>query len=927
MFRSKSIQSVAVSFLLAVLAAGAHADVLDEGFRSPPPEARPRVFWQWVNGNITREGITADLEALQRVGIKGLLLHDVQFPLWPAGPVKFESPEWWDLMKFTAQEADRLGLDFGFHNCPGWASSGGPWITPELSIQKIVWSETNMSGPLQIEAGSLVQPKVDPKWNYYRDIAVLAVPARTNGAAISLAEVLNLTDKKNLPVGDWRIFRFGHTTTGEKNHPALTGGEGLECDKFSRDAMKLHYHAYADKILNAAGSLAGHALNMVEIDSYEAGPQNWSPKLPEEFRQRRGYDVLPWLPVVAGVTMAGNEQTRKFQADQRQTIAELYDENCYGQFAELVHERPGMKFVVEPYSGGFDPLTVGGNGDLVLATFWNGLPWGWGDIPTIASTTHTWGIPITDAEAFTGSPTATKWNYDPYALKPLGDRAFCLGVNRFFLHSIPHQPWLNVRPGMTLWNFGTQFGRTQTWWEQSRGWFDYLARCDFLLQRGHFAADVLLLNRDGTVSPPVEGVGAARTPDKTKPQAPAGYLGDLCSEKALVTRASVQAGRIVFPDGQSYRLLVLPNQKIMTLAVAQKVRQLVEAGAIVIGPKPETTPGLEGETELHKIADALWDTGKIKPTKQIDALKQIGLGPDFTSPAKDLLWTHRRTAQADIYFLSNQQEQERIVDCAFRVTGRQPELWDAATGHRSDAHAFRDDGNVTQLPIHFDPYGSTFIVFRRAVGTNNFVTTNNWPEFETVATLEGSWKVNFDPAWGGPGQIEFQKLENWSLRPEKGIHYYSGTATYEKEFKLSATQLKTSLWLDLGQVKNLAEVEWNGKSLSVLWKPPFRCEITKQAMLGKNRLVVRVTNLWPNRLIGDEQELSDVKWGNESIWKASEPNVAVGRPLAEIPKWLAQNQPRPSSGRQTFTTWNFYQKNSPLLASGLLGPVEIQIAK
>ena len=899
------------------------ADGLEDGFQTPPPEARPRVFWQWIDGYISREGITADLEAMQRVGIKGLILHDVKFPLWPAGPVKFQSREWWDLMKFTAQEAERLGLDFGFHNCPGWASSGGPWITPELSMQKLVWSEKIISGPAEIDAGKLAQPKVDTKWNYYRDVAVLAVPARTNGAPIAAAEVLDLTGKKNLPAGTWRVFRFGHTTTGHKNAPAPGGGEGLECDKFSREAMTVHYRAYTDKILNDNTAFAGHALNMVEIDSYEAGAQDWSPKFRTEFRQRRGYDILPWLPAVAGVKMADAE---KFHFDQRRTMAELYDDNCYGRFAELVHERPGMKFAVEPYGGAFDPLTVGGNGDLVLATFWNGLPWGLVDIPTIAGTTHTWGIPITDAEAFTGSPTETKWNQDPYSLKRLGDQAFCLGVNRFFLHSIPHQPWLNVRPGMTLWNFGTHFGRTQTWWEQSRPWFDYLSRCDFLLQQGHFAADVLLLNRAAATAVPVEGAGAARTADKTKPHAPEGYLGDLCGEKALVTRASVQNGKLIFPDGQSYRLLVLPDQKTMTLEVARKVQQLVAAGATVIGPKPESTPGLAGEAELREIANALWDSGEIKPLKQTEALKGLGLSPDFITAAKAVLWTHRRTAAADIYFLSNQQEEQRTVESAFRVTGRQPELWDAATGDKIDASAFRDDGKMTRLPIRFDPFGSTFVIFRHAPKPTHADANNNWPEFEAVATLADTWKVYFDPAQGGPGQIEFAKLEDWSQRPEKDVRYFSGTATYETTCELPARQLTHPLWLDLGLVKNLAEVELNGKNLGVLWKPPFRCNISKQAKAGKNHLVVRVTNLWPNRLIGDEQEPSDVKWGNESIWKASEPSGAVGRPLAEMPAWLTAGQPRPSAGRHAFTPWNFYQKDSPLLPAGLLGPVQILTA-
>jgi hypothetical protein len=873
---------------------------------------------QWVNGNVTREGITADLESIKRVGLQGLLLFDVDLPQSPPGPVKFMSDEWRDLMRHTASEAQRLGLEFGFHNCPGWSSSGGPWITPELSMQKLVWSEKTVKGPMSVTVKDLPQPKIDKKWNFYRDVALLAVPAKGG-------KTLDLAKSSALPAGDWRVFRFGHTTNSKVNLPAPKAGTGLEFDKFNPQAAELHFQSYTAKLLDDSKDFAGRSLNMVEMDSYESGPQDWTARFPEEFKKRRGYDIIPWLPVLAGVTVGSETESLKFREDMRRTIAELFDEIGYGRFAELVRQRKGMKFVLEPYGGPFDLLTVARHGDFNMATFWNGVAWGMGDIRINASACHTWGKRIVGCEAFTGAPLATQWNQDPYSLKPLGDQAFTLGVNRLVLHSMVQQPWMNAKPGMTLGYFGTHFGRTLTWWEQSRPWFDYLARCQFMLQQGHFAADVLMLDRQAAPAP-VEGAKAGSATAKRE-EAPAGHLGDHCSEKALIERASVRDGRIILPDGMNYRLLVLPDQKTMTLPIARKLKTLVTNGAIIIGPKPTELPGLEGGaaalTELRKLADELWDSGRIEAVSAKEKLQQLGLGPDFSTPADSVLWIHRRTPSADIYFLSNQKEEERTVLCTFRVNGKQPELWDAATGTIADAGTSRTEGKHTTLPIRLDPHGSMFVVFRRAPAADPAVETKNWLEFETVSTLAGSWTVNFDRAQGGPGQIAFSKLEDWSQRSENGIRYFSGTVTYETTIELSKAELKNPLWLDLGQIKNLAEVEMNGKNLGILWKPPFRCNISHAVKIGTNHLTVRITNLWPNRLIGDEHEPPDIEWGKEGEWRHSEPHGKIGRPMASLPPWLVNGQARPSKGRYTVTSWNYYTKDSPLLPSGLLGPVAI----
>jgi hypothetical protein len=312
-----------------------------------------------------------------------------------------------------------------------------------------------------------------------------------------------------------------------------------------------------------------------------------------------------------------------------------------------------------------------------------------------------------------------------------------------------------------------------------------------------------------------------------------------------------------------------------------------------------------------------------KPVTQV--LAELNVSPDFQAGAANLLWIHRRIGNAEVYFVSNQEGTGRNVECSFRVAGRQPELWDAATGQMSDARTFTSEGGLTRLPIKFDPSGSAFVVFRRPAAAA--AGGKNWDEFASAQQIGGAWTVRFDPRWGGPGLVTFDELSDWAKRNEPGIRYYSGTAVYEKAFDW--TRRDGRLFLDLGAVKNLAEVWLNGKHLGIPWKPPFRIEVTGVLRPGKNELEVRVTNLWPNRLIGDEQQPDDCVWAAEEVWTGigatPDEKVALGRPLKEIPSWLVAGTPRPSAGRYTFTTWNFYKKDSPLLESGLLGPVELLV--
>jgi len=1074
-------------------------DELVRGFRNPPPSARPHTWWHWINGNITKEGITADLEAMKRVGIGGAQIFNVEVGV-PAGKVPFMSPTFREMIRHAAKEANRLGLELCVHNCAGWSSSGGPWVKPEHAMQALCWSETSVRGPSRFE-GVLPRPQRILRYgpsDYYRDIAVLAFPVPSGsaaqvrisnirakaafdrggnidpdtsptppGSAIELRQVVNLTDRLqpdgriswDVPPGDWVILRIGHAPTGKENHPSPREGLGLECDKLSREALQEHWNGMMAKILADIGPLAGKSINGSLIDSYEVFSQNWTPRFREEFRKRRGYDLLPYLPVITGRVVGSIEESERFLWDFRRTVADLFAENYYGYFAELCR-RNGLKFYTEPYgSGFFDDLQCGGLADIPMGEFWVGG----GAIETTklaASAGHTNGRRVIGAESFTADDVNGRWKVDPYSIKALGDLVFCQGVNRYIFHRYAHQPWMNLKPGMTMGPWGMHLERTVTWWEQSAAWMKYIARCQYLLQSGLFVADACYFCGEGAPNslPGRSGL---------QPPLPDGYDYDGCDSSVILKRMSVRNGRIVLPDGMSYRLLVLPNSRFMTPQMARKIRDLVRAGAVVVGPKPLKSPSLTGyprcDEEVRAIAEEVWGNvdgvnvkersfgrGKVVWGQTLqEVLNKLGIPPDFeplrTPDGARLAYIHRKVGNADVYFVSNQRYSPERVVCTFRVSGRIPELWHPDTGKIETASVFEEKNGRTSILLNFDPAGSVFVVFRRplrgyahlaslnrvgaesarraprieirrafyepadgrpggadvtakvaemvAAGQYSIPANNSVfgdptpgivkrlrveyvlngkpmqkiaaengtlelaaddreefgpPSYEVAVTdgktvlipwqtgtyafrtasgrtgriavsrppstlqIAGPWNLRFPAGWGAPERVRLDRLISWTEHPNPGVRYFSGTAEYTKEFNVPAQMLGRNrvVLLDLGRVKNLAEVTLNGRKLGILWKAPFRLDVTGIVKPGRNLLSVRVTNLWPNRLIGDEQLPPDVEWNGPAI--------------ARWPQWLLEGKPRPKTGRYTFTTWRFYTKDSPLLESGLIGPVVLR---
>jgi hypothetical protein len=898
--RSIPIIAAALCITVDLLAGWAGAsDRLEDGFRNPPESARPWVYWWWLDGGVSRDGITRDLEAMKQQGIAGALLFDAGEggPRAPKGP-RFMSPAWCDLFRFAVAEAHRVGITLSINLCSGW-NAGGPWVQPRDAAQKVVHSQVTVRGPVQVVQGLPQPPTVG---NYYRDIAVLAY--RFDGAGadrplrlapgswmdLSARVVPNGRLAWKVPDGSWLVIRLGTTLVQGQTKFTSPGCAGLEIDPMSAAAMDRHFDATAEILLAAAGSLGGKTLTHTHIDSWEIAEQpTWTPDLAGEFRRRNGYDRLPYLPALVGKTVENKAVTERFLWDYRRLVADLVADNYYGRLAARSRQH-GLGIHPEsggPFVGWHDELANLGRSDVPMGEFW--YPAGAHadfSLKQAACAAHTYGKRICQAEAFTDM--GPNWEESPRLLKLCGDRAFCQGLNRNVLCFYVHQVDDAARPGYQWEMAGTHFDRHVTWWRQSSAWLTYLARCQFLLQQGLPVADFCYYyGQDVPASVPYR--------DKLSPAMPAGYDYDVCNTEVLCSRMSVRNGKLVLPDGVSYEALVLPDRHTMTPQVLDTVKTLTTSGATVLGPRPDRSPSLQNypqcDDDVRRRANALWGAGKVIAGRTIEQiLRAKSLTADFKSSSTSLSYVHRRSAAEEIYFVSNQSDQPVNAECTFRATGRQPELWDPVRGEIEEAHAFRQHDRRTTLPLALAPCGSIFVLFRKPCSVE-WSEGRNFPALDTLLEIKGPWALSFDPKWGGPEAVVFDQLVDWTKRSDEGIKYYSGTARYRTRFDLDNVDRR--LWLDLGEVRDVAEVRLNGTSFGVVWTQPFRVKLNGIVRKGENDLEVLVTNLWPNRLIGDARLPRAQRFTRTNVEKFDHP-----------PKEGGEHQ---------------------LLTSGLLGPVTIML--
>lgn len=925
-------QTQAAFWLLVPLLAQAGTPSLEEGFAQPPAEARPLTWWHWINGNVTQEGIRADLEDMKRVGIGGAQMLDVSIYL-PPGPVRYGSEAWHEQVQYAIRTADELGLELDLMNAPGWSGSGGPWIAPERGMKRHVWTEVETGGgPVRL---SLKPPTA--KLNFYRDVAVVAIPAGSRATVkeepslkgiakvkldpdavpVPLEQVRVLTGSMSpdgvlsceLPAGRWTVLRFGYTVTGSKNHPAQPEGSGLECDKMDADTVAFQFDQSLGRILREAGPLAGKSLRGVLFDSFEGGYQNWNASLVEDFKQLKGYDVIPWLPVLTGRKIGTAEQSEAFLRDFRSAIRELIADRYLGTMQRLAKSH-GLKVYAEAQGGPLNPFLANEFTDVPMNEFWmpDARP-RFGAMKAISSVADLLGRRVVGAEAFTAKPEDGRWLATPATMKSVGDCAFAAGINRFIFHTYAHQPYSDAAPGFTLGRYGTHFGRLNTWWPLAGAWMNYIARCQFLLQQGRAAADLLVLV-DEEAEYPLPDLGL-----------PPGYDFDSGYARHLAN-LEWRDGAFRSPNGPVYRVLVLPKRWVADLATFQRLKAYLDQGAVIVGSPPQAPVGLLDQRNRLPVWRALVAEvfGMIKPREALpEVLKEIKLAPDASfAGTADVLWRHRKTAEGEVYFVSNQSGKALRTQATFRVGRRLPELWDPVSGRREQAAEFQASGDLVSLPLELAESGSIFVVFRRPLSGDAEMKASPKAKPASPIEIAGPWRVRFPPGRGAPAEITLSGLASWTQHPEPGVRFCSGIATYAASFDLPDGTAGKSWLLNLGRVCDLAEVKVNGQSAGIVWTAPFEVDVSNVVREGKNELEIAVANRWVNRLIGDEALPPDAKY------ELTGSKFTVGR-LAELPAWLGNAELTRQRQRISFATWHFYDEDSPLLDSGLLGPVRLLV--
>ena len=894
---------------LALLGARGEGVNLDQGFGAVPNADKPWVYWWWLNGNVDKQTIARDLEAMRRVGIGGFLMFDARAyhddkNHVPAPPSKldFMSPEWRKLVKFSLEKADELGLTVSINlsSCAG--ALKGPWEVGDDAPKKLVWTSSEIRGPKF--SYTLQKPEGLRFW----DVALLAVKHADSNATAQLSEqwqdtapkagtqpvitdVVNLTaqlDKKGkllwtVPKGRWTLLRFGCTTMP---------GHEFDVDILDPAAVEGHFNRMGKALLEEAGPLVGKTLTHFYSVSWEGAAPTWTLALPKEFETRRAYPLRPWLPVLAGFTVKTAADSERFHRDYFRTLGHCFRDNFYGKMQALCAQA-GLKWHSE--SGGpwdrklasfaeADQISFLGRNDMPQGEFW---------FTGAASTkrqdlnrpqamaAHIYGKRLAASEAFTHM--VQHWSAYPAVLKPLADAAFCDGVNQLVWHTFTASPASFGKPGIEYFA-GTHINTNVTWFPQARPFFDYLGRCQFMLRQGQPVIDVAVYIGDK----PYQhwGRGKRWSPRATL-ELPPGFNYDLVTSEVLLERLAVSDGNLVTPEGIAYRMLVVDlDDETVPLSVLRRIASLRGSGvAVVLGQrKPQlgaTLPvSAPSDAELRRIAEALW----AKPSRIADVIAARGLTPDCVGPFD---FAHRHEGKNDIYFVAGQGPAE----CTFRVADKRPELWDPVTGKQGTATAWTatPDGRTT-VSLNLPENGSTFIVFR-TFDQPQQAAPQPPPQLQT---LTGPWEVRF-----GRKKAIFDELTAWDKNADDAIKYFSGAATYKKTFAVTAEEAGRVQRLHLGTVKCLAQVRLNDRDLGVVWTAPWSLDIADAIKTGRNELEITVVNTWVNRLIGDAGLLPEKR--------TTETNVGL------------------ETGKRTLKAFQGFASEDPLMTSGLLGPVCLEL--
>ena len=718
--------------------------------------------------------------------------------------------------------------------------------------------------------------------------------------AVRLENVVDLTEKVKdgkltwqVPEGYWKIVRFGYSLTGKENHPAPPEATGLEVDKMDARAVKDYFEHYISMYMDASKGMMGkRGVQFMLTDSYEAEQETWTPLMKEEFEKRRGYSLLPWLPVLTGDIVNSAGESERFLWDWRKTIGELVVENHYDQLTEIlkpyhmgrysesqengrVYLADGMEVkrtATYPMSAAWTPNNMGASTPTMSQA----------DIRESASVAHVYGQNINAAESLTAyGLEGNAWSFYPGNLKPIADMEIASGLNRFVIHTSPHQPVDDKIPGLGLGPFGQWFDRHDTWAEHAKSWTDYLGRSCYLLQQGKFVADILYYyGEDNNITGLFGG---------ELPKIPSGYNYDFVNADALTHLVGVKKKMLTTPSGMSYKVLFLDkNVKRMSLAVLRKIAELAKKGAVICGTKPEIPASLlDSQKEFNDLINQIWNSNRPNVYDEAislqEALQSQGIQPDVALVDGSIRFVHRTLPTAEIYWVNNSSNQAKHVELSFRVSDKLPEVWHPETGEKEAvSYKMLDDRTVVTLDLV--QQDAVFVIFSGKAKEREVVLPKL--EKKEVLAIDGSWNVSFQEKRGAPQSIVMEQLTDFSLSKDAGVKYFSGTASYQKEFEVpdSLYNADATYYLDLGEVRNMAEVFVNGQNMGFFWKSPYIVPVTS-LQKGKNKLEIKVTNQWVNRLIGDAQP--DAK------------------------------------DKITYTAMQFYAADAPLLPSGLLGPVKL----
>lgn len=699
----------------------------------------------------------------------------------------------------------------------------------------------------------------------------------------------------DVPEGEWVILRTGMTPTGTKNSPASPEATGYEVDKMSKELVAMHFDGHMGEVLKRIPEADRKTFKVVVQDSYEMGGQNFTDGFLEEFKQRYGYDPIPYLPVYQSMVVNSELESDRFLWDMRRMVADKVAYDYVGGLRDISHKH-GLHTWLECYGHwGFPSefLMYGGQSDEIGGEFWS--EGDLGNIENRAATScgHIYGKTKISAESNTCA--GRSFSRYPGVIKQRGDRFFAEGINNTLLHVYITQPYEDKNPGVNAW-FGNEFNRKNTWFSQMDVYTQYLKRTNYLLQQGLNVADVAYFI--GEDAPKMTGI--------VDPALPVGYQFDYMNAEVIEKYMTVKDGLITLPHGTQYRILVLPKLETMRPELLAKIKQLVRDGAVVLGPAPRRSPSLQNQPvadqQVQTLASELWgdvDGVKVKSRKfgngtimnglsMEEAFAQINCVPDCKLPEdRTIHYGHRTSGNGEFYFVTNQTGETRLITPEFRVKGLQPELWEATTGSMRKLSAYEQNENTTIVPLKLAPYESVFVVFRKKAGpAKSDKVEANYPEPTLLAELKGPWTVQFDAAQRGPEQpVVFETLQDWTTSLDDRIKYYSGTAFYTNKFKLDQLPEGKKIVINLGSFTAMAKISVNGNYVGGLWTAPYQLDITPFVKAGENDLKIEVVNTWVNRLIGDLK--------------------------------------LPEDQRKTWCPVNPYKADSPLQSSGLFGPVTV----